>query len=69
MWRRSAGVTPEEWQKVRHILESALEMDSAYRLAFLDETCADAGSSPAWEFARADNRAAEPPGWYPAPVR
>lgn len=34
-------MTPEEWQRVRPILESALELDSANRPAFLDETCAD----------------------------
>jgi serine/threonine protein kinase len=34
-------MTPEEWQRVRPILESALELDSAKRPAFLDESCAD----------------------------
>jgi len=34
-------MTPEEWQQVRSILESALELDSADRPAFLDESCAD----------------------------
>jgi len=32
---------PEEWQRVRPILESALELDSAHRATFLDEACAD----------------------------
>jgi serine/threonine protein kinase len=34
-------MTPEEWQRVRPILESALELDSAHRATFLDEACAD----------------------------
>ena len=34
-------MTPEEWQKVRPILESALELDCANRPAFLNEACAD----------------------------
>ncbi|PYT96590.1 MAG: hypothetical protein DMG38_23270 [Acidobacteria bacterium] len=34
-------MTPEEWQRVRPILESALELDSANRATFLDEACAD----------------------------
>lgn len=34
-------MTPEEWQRVRPILESALELDSAHRAIFLDEACAD----------------------------
>ena len=34
-------MTPEEWQLVRPILESALELDSVNRTAFLDEACAD----------------------------
>src|SRR5258708_2792419 len=34
-------MTPEEWQKVRPILESALELDSAHRTAYLDGACAD----------------------------
>lgn len=34
-------MNPEEWQRVRRILESALELDSAKRPAFLDEACAD----------------------------
>ena len=32
-------MTPEEWQRVRPILESALELDSARRLGLLDEAC------------------------------
>ena len=36
-------MTPEEWQRVRPILESALELDSSSRAAFLDGACA---SSP-----------------------
>ena len=34
-------MTPEQWQRVRLILESALELDSANRPAFLDGACAD----------------------------
>lgn len=34
-------MTPEEWQRIRPILESALELDSAHRTAFLDGACAD----------------------------
>ena len=34
-------MTPEEWQRVRPILESALELDPANRPAYLDSMCAD----------------------------
>jgi len=34
-------MTPEQWQRVRPILESALELDPAGRSAFLDQVCAD----------------------------
>ena len=34
-------MTPEEWHRVRPILESALELDSGNRRAFLNEACAD----------------------------
>jgi serine/threonine protein kinase/tetratricopeptide (TPR) repeat protein len=34
-------MTPEEWQRVRPILESALELDAASRPAFLDGACED----------------------------
>jgi eukaryotic-like serine/threonine-protein kinase len=34
-------VTPEEWQRVRPILESALEVPAANRAAFLDTACTD----------------------------
>jgi len=34
-------MTPEQWQRVRPILESALELDSAQRTTFLDEACAE----------------------------
>jgi eukaryotic-like serine/threonine-protein kinase len=34
-------MTPEEWQRVRPILESALELDPASRASFLDGVCAD----------------------------
>ena len=34
-------MTPEEWQRLRPILESALELDSAHRTAFLDGACTD----------------------------
>jgi TolB-like protein/Flp pilus assembly protein TadD len=33
-------MTPEEWQRVRPILESALELDPASRSAFVDSACA-----------------------------
>src|SRR5260370_26103843 len=39
--RRSARMTPEEWQRVRPILESALELDPKSRSAFVDNECAD----------------------------
>jgi tetratricopeptide (TPR) repeat protein/predicted Ser/Thr protein kinase len=35
-------MTPEQWQTIRPILESALELDLASRPAFLDRACADA---------------------------
>jgi non-specific serine/threonine protein kinase/serine/threonine-protein kinase len=35
-------MTPEQWQRVRPILESALELDPASRPAFLNGACADA---------------------------
>jgi non-specific serine/threonine protein kinase/serine/threonine-protein kinase len=34
-------MTAEEWQRVRPILESALELDAANRASFLDSACAD----------------------------
>lgn len=34
-------MTPEEWQRVKPILESALELDSASRPGFLNGACAD----------------------------
>jgi serine/threonine-protein kinase len=34
-------MNPEEWQKVRSILESALELDPKSRSAFVDSACAD----------------------------
>jgi hypothetical protein len=34
-------MTPEHWQRVRPILESALELDPAKRASFLDGACAD----------------------------
>ena len=34
-------MTPELWQRLRPILESALELDSDHRAAFLDEACAE----------------------------
>jgi len=40
-------LTPEQWQRVRPILESALELDSANRASFLDVACVDA--SLRWE--------------------
>src|SRR5260370_11299542 len=34
-------MTPEQWQRVRPILESALELDSAHRTAYVDGAGAD----------------------------
>lgn len=34
-------MTSEKWQRVRPILESALELDPAGRSAFLDQACPD----------------------------
>lgn len=34
-------MTPEDWQRVKPILDSALKLDSAYRPAFLNQACAD----------------------------
>ena len=34
-------MNPQQWQRVRPILESALEIDPAGRSAFLDQACAD----------------------------
>ncbi|HWY58111.1 MAG TPA: serine/threonine-protein kinase, partial [Terriglobales bacterium] len=34
-------MTPEQWQQLRPILESALELDPASRASFLDGACAD----------------------------
>ncbi len=34
-------MTPEDWQRVRPILESALELDSSSRAAFLEGACAN----------------------------
>ena len=34
-------MTPEEWQRIRPILESALELDPASRPGFLDAACSD----------------------------
>jgi serine/threonine protein kinase len=34
-------MTPEQWQRVRPILESALELDPASRASYLDGACAD----------------------------
>src|SRR5260370_34422034 len=36
----AAPMTPEEWQRVRPILESALELDPESRSAFVDSACA-----------------------------
>ena len=35
-------MTPEDWQRVKPILDSALQMDFTQRPAFLKEACADA---------------------------
>lgn len=34
-------MTPEDWQRVKPILDSALQMDSTQRPAFLNQACAD----------------------------
>lgn len=34
-------MTPEEWQRVRPVLESALELDPSSRSQFLDDACVD----------------------------
>ncbi|HKW34180.1 MAG TPA: protein kinase, partial [Candidatus Acidoferrum sp.] len=34
-------MTPEEWQRAKPILDSALQLDSAHRAAFLKEACAE----------------------------
>lgn len=35
-------MTPERWQAIKPILESALELDPTSRAAYLDQACADA---------------------------
>lgn len=35
-------MTPEEWQRIRPILESALDLEPAKRAGFLDGACQDA---------------------------
>ena len=35
-------MTPEQWQKIRPILEGALELAPAFRAEFLDNACGDA---------------------------
>jgi eukaryotic-like serine/threonine-protein kinase len=35
-------VTPEEWRRIREVLESALELPPEQRSRYLDESCADA---------------------------
>jgi serine/threonine protein kinase/tetratricopeptide (TPR) repeat protein len=35
-------MTPEDWQRVKPILDSALQLDSTQRPAFLNQVCADA---------------------------
>src|SRR5215470_6436842 len=37
-----APMTPEQWQKIRPILEGALELAPAFRAEFLDNACGDA---------------------------
>src|SRR5579864_1252230 len=37
----SAYMTGEEWQRIRPILEAALELDPAERSAYLDRECTD----------------------------
>ena len=34
-------MTPEDWQRVKPILDSALQLDCAQRPAFLNQACAD----------------------------
>ena len=36
-----ACMTAEQWQRIRPILESALELDGANQAAFLDRACSD----------------------------
>ena len=38
---KKAAMTPEQWQRLRPILASALRLDADARLAYLDEVCAD----------------------------
>ena len=33
-------MTPDEWQRVKAVLETAVERDAGGRAAFLDEACA-----------------------------
>jgi serine/threonine protein kinase len=40
--KRGARMTPEDWQRVKPILDSALQLDSTQRPAFLNQACADA---------------------------
>ena len=44
-WKRIAPMTPENGNASGPILESALDLDPARRAFFLDEACADRGSS------------------------
>ena len=34
-------MTPEKWQKVKSLVEEALEQDTAKRLAFISQACGD----------------------------
>ena len=34
-------MTPEQWQRIRPVLETAIDLDPARRAAFLDEACSD----------------------------
>ena len=43
-------MTPEEWRRIRPILESALELDPADRPAFLKEACTEASLRHEMEF-------------------
>ena len=34
-------MTPEQWRRIERLCEAALSLDSAARLAFLDQECGD----------------------------
>jgi eukaryotic-like serine/threonine-protein kinase len=53
-------VTPERWQRIRPILESALELPPAERPAFLEQACGDADLRAEIESLLESNDAAQP---------